>query len=90
MIEPFPLEDYHAIRLPEPIRIGIVSHFIRTGVGNAISIDGLLQLETGHLKFLPFEPALTTTAVVVWKKYRLLSKSSEAFLRELKKRVPAK
>lgn len=90
MIEPFPLEDHHAIRLPEPTRIGIVSHFIRTGVGNAISIDGLLQLETGHLKFLPFEPALTTTAVVVWKKYRLLSKSSEAFLRELKKRVPAK
>ena len=55
MIELFPLEDYHTIRLPEPIRIGIVSHFIRTGVGNAISIDGLLQLETGHLKFLPAE-----------------------------------
>lgn len=66
--------------------IGNVSHFIRTGIGNAIGIDELLQLETGHLKFIPFEPALTTTAVV-WKKYRLLSKSSEAFLKELQKRV---
>lgn len=45
------------------------------------------RLDTGHLKFIPFEPALTTTAVVVWKKYRLLSKSSEDFLQELKKRV---
>lgn len=148
MIEPFSLEDYHYIRLPEPIHIGIVtrndskwatkkgitpedlremplfissrqntrtydyaswsggkispgqlhivgrfdlignvSHFIRAGIGNAIGIDELLQLETGHLKFIPFEPALTTTAVVVWKKYRLLSKSSEAFLNELKKRA---
>ena len=26
MIEPFPLEDYHYIRLPEPIPIGIVTH----------------------------------------------------------------
>lgn len=25
MIEPFPLEDYHYIRLPEPIPIGIVT-----------------------------------------------------------------
>lgn len=148
MIEPFALEHYHYIRLPEPIRTGIVtrddsrwaakkgitpedlkemplfvssrqntssydfagwsggkiapeklhivgrfdlignvSHFVRTGIANAVAIDELLQLGTGHLKFIPFEPALTTTAVVVWKKYRLLSKSSEAFLKELQKRV---
>lgn len=148
MIEPFPLEHYHYIRLPEPIRIGIitrndsiwaekkgitpedlrnmplfissrqntntydfagwskgkitidqlhlvgrfdlisnVSHFVRTGIANAIGIDELLQLDTGHLKFIPLEPALTSTAVVVWKKYRLLSKSSEAFLRELITRI---
>ena len=148
MIEPFDLEHYHYIRLPEPIRLGIatrddsewaakkgitpddlremplfissrqntsmldfsswssgkissdqlhivgrfdlignVSHFIRMGIGNAVGIDELLQLETGHLKFIPFEPARTTTAVVVWKKYRLLSKSSEVFLKELQRRV---
>lgn len=67
--------------------ISNVSHFIRAGVGNAIGIDELLQLETSHLKFIPFEPAMTTSAVVVWKKYRLLSKSSEAFLKALKRRV---
>lgn len=148
MIEPFPLEHYHYIRLPEPIHVGIVtrddskwaekkgitpedlrdmplfissrqntktfdfagwskgkisaeqlhisgrfdltgnvSHFVRAGIANAVGIDELLQLETGHLKFIPFDPPMTTTAVVVWKKYRLLSKSSEAFLKELQKRV---
>ena len=49
--------------------------------------DELLQLDTGHLKFIPFEPALTLTSVVVWKKYRLLSKSSSVFLDELRKHV---
>ena len=148
MIEPFNTEHYHFIRLPEKIRVGIVtcddsewatkdfitpeglcqmplltssrqttdsfdlaqwsdgsisaeqlhiigrfdlisnaSHFIRTGIANALGIDKLLQLDTGHLKFIPLKPALTLHAVVVWKKYRLLSKSSSVFLEELRKRV---
>ena len=148
MIEPFNVEQYHFIRLPETMRVGIVtrddskwaqksgitpddlnampllvssrqslnrydyrqwsggkvsaetmnivgkfdlisnvSHFIRTGIANAIGIDELLQLDTGHLKFIPLEPALTLSAVIVWKKYRLLSKSSSVFLEELKQRV---
>lgn len=148
MIEPFDTENYHFIRLPEPIRVGIVtrddsewaqkdgitpddlnempllsssrqptnridysqwsggkvsaetlhivgrfdlfgnaSHFVRTGVANALGIDKLLQLDTGHLKFIPLKPALTLTSVIVWKKYRLLSKSSSVFLEELRKRV---
>ena len=148
MIEPFNTEHYHFIRLPEPMRVGIVtrddsewaakdgitpddlnempllvssrqsanhydytqwsggkvsaetmnivgrfdlisnaSHFIRTGIANAIGIDELLQLDTGHLKFIPLKPALTFSAVIVWKKYRLLSKSSSVFLEELRKRM---
>ncbi|WP_308547112.1 LysR family transcriptional regulator [uncultured Selenomonas sp.] len=148
MIEPFNVEHYHFIRLPEEMRVGIVtrddsewaqkdgitpedlrempllgssrqtansfslaqwsagkvtaetmhtvgrfdlignaSHFVRTGIANAFGIDGLLQLDTGHLKFVPLQPALTLRAVVVWKKYRLLSKSCRTFLEELKKRV---
>ena len=148
MIEPFNTEHYHFIRLPEPMRVGIVtrddsewakkdgitpddlnempllsssrqptnridysqwsggkvsaetlhivgrfdlfgnaSHFVRTGVANALGIDKLLQLDTGHLKFIPLKPALTLTSVIVWKKYRLLSKSSSVFLEELRKRV---
>lgn len=35
------------------------------------------RLDTGHLKFIPFEPALTTTAVVVWKKYRRSQNSAK-------------
>lgn len=148
MIEPFNTEHYHFIRLPETMRVGIVtrddsewaakegitpddlnampllissrqsanrydfrqwssgkvsaetmhivghydlisnaSHFIRTGIANALGIDELLQLDTGHLKFIPLKPALTLTSVIVWKKYRLLSKSSSVFLEELRKRV---
>ena len=148
MIEPFNVEQYHFIRLPETMRVGIVtrddskwaqnsgitpddlnampllvssrqslnrydyrqwsggkvsaetmnivgkfdlisnaSHFIRTGIVNAIGIDELLQLDTGHLKFIPLEPALTLSAVIVWKKYRLLSKSSSVFLEELRKHI---
>lgn len=148
MIEPFNTEHYHFIRLPEPMRVGIVtrddsewaakdgitaedlsempllissrqsanhydytqwsggkvsaetmnivgrfdlisnaSHFIRTGIANAIGIDELLQLDTGHLKFIPLKPALTFSAVIVWKKYRLLSKSSSVFLNELQKHM---
>lgn len=148
MIEPFNVEHYHFIRLPELMRVGIVtrddskwaakesitpddlnempllvssrqslnrydyrhwsggkvstetmhivgrfdlignaSHFIRTGVANVLGIDELLQLNTGHLKFIPLNPPLTTTSVIVWKKYRLLSKSSSVFLEELKKHV---
>ena len=148
MIEPFNVEQYHFIRLPETMRVGIVtrddskwaqksgitpddltampllvssrqslnrydysqwsggkvsaetmnivgkfdlisnaSHFIRTGIANAIGIDELLQLDTGHLKFIPLEPALTLSAIVVWKKYRLLSKSSSVFLEELRKHI---
>lgn len=148
MIEPFNTEHYHFIRLPEPMRVGIVtrddsewaakdgitpddlnempllvssrqsanhydytqwsggkvsaetmnivgrfdlisnaSHFIRTGIANAIGIDELLQLDTGHLKFITLKPALTFSAVIVWKKYRLLSKSSSVFLEELRKRM---
>lgn len=67
--------------------ISNASHFIRTGIANAIGIDELLQLDTGHLKFIPLKPALTFSAVIVWKKYRLLSKSSSVFLEELRKRM---
>ena len=67
--------------------ISNASHFIRTGIANAIGIDELLQLDTGHLKFIPLEPALTLSAVIVWKKYRLLSKSSSVFLEELQQHI---
>lgn len=67
--------------------ISNASHFIRTGIANALGIDELLQLDTGHLKFIPLKPALTLSSVIVWKKYRLLSKSSSVFLEELKKSV---
>lgn len=148
MIEPFNTEHYHFIRLPETMRVGIVtrddsewaakdgitaedlsempllissrqsanhydytqwsggkvsaetmhivgrfdlisnaSHFIRAGIANALGIDELLQLDTGHLKFIPLKPAWTLSAVIVWKKYRLLSKSSSVFLNELQKHM---
>ena len=62
-------------------------YVVLTMIANALGIDELLQLDTGHLKFIPLKPALTFSAVIVWKKYRLLSKSSSVFLEELRKRM---
>lgn len=47
MIELFPLEDYHTIRLPEPIRIGIVSHFIRTALAMPSASTGSCSSRRG-------------------------------------------
>ena len=37
---------------------GIFDGTIRAGIANAIGIDELLQLDTGHLKFIPLELSL--------------------------------
>jgi len=63
--------------------IGNAVLLIGTGVTNAVSIDGLLQENNSSLKFIPFRPAISISAVLVWKKYRLLSKTGDIFLKRL-------
>lgn len=67
--------------------IGNASLLVRTGTINVLGINNLLQLETPELKFIPLDPPLTTSSVVAWKKYRLLSHSSQVFLERLKEKI---
>lgn len=59
------------------------SLLIKTGITNAVSIDHLIQKEDKDLLFIPFEPTLTMSSYVVWKKYRFFSKAAERFLNDL-------
>ena len=62
------------------------SLLVRTGQVNALGLDHLLQIETQGLKFIlwilprPSQPG-------AWKKFRLLSRSSQVFLDRLKQKL---
>ena len=70
-------EDLHVVGRFD--LIGNAALLVETGIANAVSIDGLLQEETKRVRFIPFEPPVTTTAVVVRKRDRLMSKTCHAF-----------
>lgn len=63
-------EDLHVVGRFD--LIGNAALLVETGIANAVSIDGLLQEETKRVRFIPFEPPVTTTAVVVRKRDRLM------------------
>ena len=63
------------------------SLLVRTGQVNALGLDHLLQIETQGLKFIPLDPPLSVGSLVAWKKFRLLSRSSQVFLDRLKQKL---
>ena len=67
--------------------IGNASLLVRTGQINIFGLDNLLQIETQGLKFIPLDPPLSTGSLVAWKKFRLLSRSSQVFLDRLKQKL---
>lgn len=67
--------------------IGNASLLVRTGQVNALGLDHLLQIETQGLKFIPLDPPLSVGSLVAWKKFRLLSRSSQVFLDRLKQKL---
>ena len=67
--------------------IGNASLLVRTGQINALGLDNLLQIETQGLKFIPLDPPLSAGSLVAWKKFRLLSRSSQVFLDRLKQKL---
>jgi DNA-binding transcriptional LysR family regulator len=61
---------------------------VECGLGNAICIDHLADTSSDSpLTFRPFSPEIKSRLVLVWKKYRLLSKSEQLFLEVLKGRL---
>lgn len=61
--------------------IGNALLLVRDGLASAISIEGVCPPD---LVFVPLEPPLTAGAHLIWKRFRLLSKTGEAFLSEMK------
>ena len=67
--------------------IGNASLLIKGGLTNAMAMSGLYQQQEKDITYVPLEPARYLSCVVAWKKYQLLSRASEAFLKCLKKQV---
>ncbi len=62
------------------------SLMVRAGMGCLLTIDGILP-EDAELVFLPLEPAVRAHLFFAWKKYRVFSKASAAFLHCLQTRM---
>lgn len=61
------------------------SHFVRQGIGLAITLDKLVRTDgDSGLCFRPLAPALKAGLCLAWKKYPVFSKASRAFLEQLK------
>ncbi len=58
-----------------------------SGVGYAVSIDGLINTEGSELCFRPFVPEIKSDLNLAWKKYRMFSPAAEVFLNEIKKLI---
>lgn len=61
------------------------SHFVKKGLGYAITLDKLINT-TGdsELCFRPLHPHMEAELCIVWKKYQVFSRASNAFLNQLK------
>lgn len=82
----------------EPSKLNIVlnydliynaSLFVKKGLGYAIALDKIINT-TGdsELCFRPLYPSMTADLCIVWKKYQVFSRASNAFLQELQKALP--
>lgn len=61
------------------------SHFVRKGLGYAITLDKLINT-TGEseLCFRPLYPALEAGLCIVWKKHQVFSRAANGFLQQLR------
>ncbi len=66
------------------------SLFVKKGLGYVITLDKLINT-TGDsaLCFRPLYPALEARLCIVWKKYQVFSRASNAFLNQLQKELEA-
>lgn len=64
------------------------SLFVKKGVGYVITLDGIINT-TGdsELCFRPLYPTLEAGLCIVWKKYQVFSRASNAFLQQLQQEM---
>ena len=64
------------------------SQFVKKGFGYVIALDKLINTTVdSDLCFLPLYPTLEAGLCIVWKKYQVFSKASNAFLQQLQKEL---
>lgn len=57
---------------------------VKGGLGAVLCIDGIINTAETDLKFIPFDPPLTVSVSVIWKKNKVFSNAAKAFLQLLK------
>lgn len=66
------------------------SLMVEEGFGNAVCLDKLVYTGPGSkLHFIPLTPAIDVHLNIAWRKYQLMSKAAEVFLKELQERIPS-
>ncbi len=64
------------------------SWFVRAGIGYVIALDKIINTSgNSSLCFRPLFPALEAGLCIVWKKYQVFSRASNAFLSKLKQEL---
>ena len=64
------------------------SWFVRKGIGYVIALDKIINTAgNSSLCFRPLFPALEAGLCIVWKKYQVFSRASNAFLNKLRKEL---
>lgn len=67
------------------------SFLTRSGFGHTLCFSGLIEPEADdELCFRPLAPALVSEAHIVWKKYRVLGKACERFIRQLEEMLSSR
>lgn len=60
------------------------SLLVKDGLGAALCIDRIINTQGTNLKFIPFNPPLTVSISIIWKKNKVFSSAANAFLELLK------
>ena len=64
------------------------SLMVEEGMGYAVSFDKIINLSGNRaLCFRPLEPSLKANMHVIWKKYQVITKAAEKFLRKLQENL---
>ena len=60
------------------------SLLVDEGLGYAVCFDKLINVSgNSNLCFRPLSPNMEAEATIIWKRYQVLSKAADCFLREL-------
>lgn len=60
---------------------------VSEGLGYALSLDKLINVETSGMCFRLLKPPLEAKLVLVWKKHHMFSRAAELFLNELRQTI---